>query len=465
MWNYFRHRGRSLGFVIAIAACHTSPAFAQVANRNEVQRSGEPVVNHAVARISDRFVNHILNRGINQWQVIQEFMLGTRTSGTASTRGRVTAQLIPSAEQAVLEIRLIGTTRCDDNVGERRAVTIYTATGAQIDARKRIVIDGSGVHALPSVANCSAQVQINDIAAQRRIVERLAWRRANRMHGQIEEAAAASVRTRTERQLDQEMADMLAQANKVVREDLNAPVLKHEEFPCRLMFNGTTQFLQATIVPAPASKDFPAIRALELSPRHDVAFGIHESCLNRICEFVLGEKELHDTAFLNMMEFLTGNSPRPLWVHDRTDRWSVIVAKQNPLTTTFANDRLTITIRIASCSRGEERLIRPLAVVATFHSEITPDGPHFIREGKVAVHFSDTDAATSQEEDFRQFIQHKFSGLFQPEIYFDGLAPPVGGSLSKLRQLELRELSFRDGWAVIAYQLPPENTQVAQVGQ
>lgn len=464
MWNELTSRRLALGIVMAFSACTSTSVRGQGENRIDAAPAGQQVPIQAAVRISDRFVNHLLERGINQWQVIQEFMFGTRTSGIASVQGRVTAQLIPSAEQAVLDIRLIGTSRCDDSVGERRSVTIYTATGAQIDARKRITIDGSGVHALPSVANCSAQVQINDIAASRRIVERLAWRRANRMHGEIEQAATATVRSRTERQLDQEMADVLAQANKVVRENVESSLVNHDEFPCRLMFNGTSRYLQAAIVPSAKSKDVAAIGTLELNSRHDVAFGIHESCVNRICEFGLGGKELHDTAFLAVMEFLTGNSPRALWVHDRAERWSVVAAEKQPVTAAFADDRMTFTVRIVQVSRGTEKLNRPLEIVAAYRSEMTSDGPHLIREGELAVRFADTDSATSQEESIRRFIQHKCGGVFQPELYFDGIVPPAGGSLSKLRALELRQLSARDGWAVIAYQLPPDNTQVAHVG-
>jgi hypothetical protein len=446
-------------FAFLFALPTAGRSIAQVAENANQNTVASPDVPRAIGRISDRFVNHIVERTVDQWQIVQEFLFGTSTSGSAHTQGTVTAELIPSSQQAVLDICLSGTTICDNNVGQRGSIVIRTAAGADVQARKRLAIDYSGIKTFPAIAGSSAQVQVTDIEARNRIVERLAWRRADRMHDEIEAAAAQSVSSRTERQLDEELTAAVVEADKLIHDQVRESLAHRDEFPCRLAFSSTAKYLQLALVPKVESTNLST--SLLMNPRHDVAFGIHESCLNRLFEFSIGGKKLDDICFLDMIHVLTGNSPRQLWVHDRAERWSVIPSRRSPVTAVCANDRFTVTIRFEQVIRGNQQFNRPLEITCRYASEITADGPHLIREGDLSVRFCDQSPTTEKDEELRQFVYRKFSGVFQPELYFDGLVPPAGGSLGKLRQLQLKELTFRDGWAVIGYQLPPKDAQVA----
>ena len=127
----------------------------------------------------------------------------------------------------------------------------------------------------------------------------------------------------------------------------------------------------------------------------------------------------------------------------------------------FAGDVLSIILRIEQATRGQRRLDRPVEISAKYTVEATPDGPHLIRSGKLAVEYiksDSTDRLDFSEEEFRTFLARKFSGVFLSELYFDGLMPPEGGSWGKLRRLNLTQLSSRDGWLAIGYQLSAGST-------
>lgn len=418
----------------------------------------------AVARVSDRFVNLIVERRVARQEFMQEYLLGAFTSGPVLLDGTVTAELVPYSNQAALDIRLVGTTECRNHVGAKGPVTISSSAAGQIDVRKRVLIDVSGVQAQPATAHCTAQVEIHDIVAQNRLVERIAWRRAKRMHSEIEQAAAETSGNRTEQQLDQEMLAPLTEADKILSEKFGAAWSrkKLQDFPCKVALSSTRNSLQATLNAADGSRVSPLE---QLHSQWDVFVGMHQSCFDRLCQVALAGKTIDDTTFLDVVLIATGNSPRPLWVHDRAERWSVVMSKENPVTGTFADGICSIIVRLQQVTRGAEQLDRPLEVSAKYRLEITPDGPHFIRSADLAVRFSDDGMGTDNQESFRQFIHKKFSGIFQPEIFFDGLVPPTGGSLGKLRALELQELSCRNGWLSIGYQLPPDARHVARLSQ
>src|SRR5262249_28582813 len=92
----------------------------------------------------------------------------------------------------------------------------------------------------------------------------------------------------------------------------------------------------------------------------------------------------------------------------------------------------------------------------------TPDGPRLARVGDLVVEFAEGRPLYEPfEEQFRDFLRRKFSGVFLSEIYFDGLMPPAGGSWGKLRRLNLTQLASGQGWFSIGYELPEGASRAA----
>jgi hypothetical protein len=153
------------------------------------------------------------------------------------------------------------------------------------------------------------------------------------------------------------------------------------------------------------------------------------------------------------MELLTGESPRPLWVHEREPRWSVIMQDVRPLRVRCRSGELLVTLAVEETLRGEQRWDMPALITAKYHVDATPEGPVFRRLGDVQIEFPEREKHSEDAEKVRAFLARKFGAVMPAELYFDGLAAPAGGFGDKLNQLQLQQVSFQSGWATLRYQL------------
>jgi hypothetical protein len=153
-----------------------------------------------------------------------------------------------------------------------------------------------------------------------------------------------------------------------------------------------------------------------------------------------------------MMQLLTGTPPRPLWVHDRAERWSVRFARQRPVIAKLQDDRLGLTFRLIEVKRGENLFQQPIEIEARFIPQIKRDGPTLIRDGDLIVRFTGQ-VGPETEAALRPFLVRRFGAVFPPELGFTGLVPPEGGTLGRLRLLQTAEFASNKGWLTVAYEL------------
>jgi hypothetical protein len=200
----------------------------------------------------------------------------------------------------------------------------------------------------------------------------------------------------------------------------------------------------------------------------DLTLSGHESFFENFFEGVYAGREIKDTQFLYMMELLTGESPRPLWVHEREPRWSVIMDDTRPLRARCRNGQLQLTLAVKETLRGSQRFDTPAHMTAVFEVAPSSDGPVFHRKGQVQVEFPEREELSANADELRAFLGRKFSAIMPAELYFDGLAAPAGGFGDKLNQLQFQQASFESGWATIRYQLDltkqPKTTLVSTTG-
>ena len=340
----------------------------------------------------------------------------------------------------------------DDAVSTRRSVRVFSSSRTRISGYQDVLLDAEGLHLGPARASGSTSIQVHDVDA-RRFVERprgAAWGdcspRPNRRPPRVARCA--------EQHLESEVAKSVAHLPHEYVERAIRTLSDAGVFPEAWLATTSDHFSVRLLCPVALVEPGPAANP----PRPaawDLAVCLKDSFVNEtITPFVAG-KTYTDRDFANVMLTLTGKTPRPLWVHTRTEPWNVTAAKEQPLIISFAGEGVGIKLRIDHASHGQQRLDRTLEISAKYTLEITPDGPLLIRSADLAVEF--TDAAQRRpdprEAEFREFLARKFSGVFLSDIYFDGLMPPQGGSWGKLRRLELKQLSSRDGWLAIGYEL------------
>ncbi len=409
---------------------------------------------NVAGQVSGRLVNALLEQRVDERQFLTDVILGTYTHGPAFTSGHVSFAMVPSGTQAALEVQLRGLTLCPENVAQKRQVTIHSSASTTIAASKRVHLNDQGLDLSPAVARCSTSAQIHDIAASSRLVERLAWRRAQRLLPDAEAAAARKAEAHSSAKLDERADAALGGINDLYLRQIRAPLVRQDAWPL-LKFWTDQQHLRLALAQYNDRQLAPAGPAPQFPDRYDLALAAHESMIENFCDAMLGGVTVKDKAFLDMMNLLTGSEPRALWVHDRAVRWSVKFADKRPIAAAFQNDRLGLTLRLASVTRGTDVLQVPVEIGARLIPDRAPDGPAVARDGDISIRLLGK-LPDDQAASWRTFLTQKFAAVFPSSLHFDGLVPPAGGTLGRLRNLGLVEFTCDGGWATLAYQLPSD---------
>jgi len=411
--------------------------------------------NNGFAQASGRFLNVLLGRSVEEQTYIAQSVLGSYTEGLAFTRAQILFGVVPSQDHAALQVRLQGQVTCPSNMAERRRVSVQSAAYTSLFANKQVNLNDLGLHLAPAAAACLTSVEIQDVSAGSRILERIAWRRANRMVSEAEQIASQRAQSEVSAKLDAQADAALGGANQMFCQKIRSPLIRLDALPATFEFSSDQSQLRMSLSQRNGSQLVAAGPAPQLSPSYDVAGCVHESLINNLSESLLGGRTIEDETWLEMMHLLLGTPPRALWVHDRAERWSVTFAKERPVVAHFANDRIGFTLRLARIRRGTQPLDRAIEIEAQFIPQITRDGPRLVRDGDLAIRFNEP-LVPPEEPSLVTFLTRKFGAVFPPEISFAGITPPAGGTIGRLRQLQTAEFRSAVGWLTLAYELAPE---------
>ncbi len=407
---------------------------------------------NGTGQVSQRFINLMLAQTVEEQRFVSELILGSQTTGLARTQGQVSFGTVLDSQRGTLEVRLEGQTACPANVAQRGRILVYSSASTSIRASKQVHISDLGLSLTPATAACLTSVQINDVEASSRLLERLSFRRANQLVPQAEQAAARRAESEASGKLDQQADAALGRMNDVFCQQIRAPLIRKGALPAQLRFWTDLEHLRLSLAQHNSAQLGAATSPPELPVDCDLGGCAHESLVNNFCETLLKGVTIEDQAWRELMNLLTGSSPRPLWVHDRTERWSVTMARQQPVVVRFARDQVSIAFHLAGVARVNRKHDQAVEIEARFIPQITLDGPAFTRAGGVEIRIAGE--ATQGDEELRTFLAKKFGAVLPPALELSGLVPPAGGSLGKLRQLKLTQFSSDGGWLQISYRLP-----------
>lgn len=413
---------------------------------------------NAYAQVSGRILNHLIQQEIKERSFISDFVFGSSTRGTVDMRGLVSFGMAPSDTHGTLVVQLAGNALCPDLVASRRQVSVYSSSRTNIRAEKQVQLSDLGLTLLPATANCTSTMQLRDIDARSRLVESIAWRRASRLVPEAQSHTSRRAEQEASTKLDEQAEASLGNVNKLFCEKFRAPMLRLGAFP-DIKFSSTATHLRLSLAQYARGQFAAAGEPPAYTQDHDLAFTIHDSMISNLSETLLSGKTVRDEAWEEIMKVALGSAPRELWVHDRSEPWSVTFASERPVVTRFRNGEILITLRLSAIARGERTLNEPTEVEIVIQPVITADGPVLIREQPIVVRFGREEDARSEEfNETRAFLSSKFGAFFPEELFFSGLVPPVGGALEKLRDLELTEFASRQGWLTLAYHLRVQAT-------
>ncbi len=409
-------------------------------------------------QFSEDMIRTGIETDIEEQSGVRENILGTDIHGRATMKGRVSIDLIPSENNAAIDLLLTGTTY-SNNRGYNGPVTIFSTGVTSVNARKRVLIEAEGLSLQRARAGCRTSSRINRISAKSPLIERIAWKRARQTKSQVEAIASQRAARRIAAQMDSEVVEVLAPAKEAFAEKFRNPLVRRGGFPQEFLLRTCDDhlFIQATQAAADqlgASGEPPALTA-----DHDVAARIHQSLVGNLSQAYLGGVTWTDERIALFAERLTGDIPPALEITRDDPPWSITFANERPLDARFDENRITMFLRARRFTRGDQELREDVEVSAVYQIEKTEGGSRLTRQGDLDVKFGDAKTLSVGNVAMKTFVRNKFESLFQEKFESEGVALP--GRWQMAGKMRLDQLHCAGGWLALGWHQPTLEARVA----
>jgi len=403
---------------------------------------------------------------VDETEPVSDVILGTCVQGTGRTVGQTESRLVPHPACGVFDAVLLATNH-GSTVGSHPPVCIYSCDTSLIGACKRFWMDEAGVHAFPAVSRVDTSSTISDIRDMkgRQMVEKIAWRKACKQEAEADAIASMHAQQRVNRRIDDEAAPALEKANTDYEAKVRRPLGERLAFPRRLGFSTTADGIvsigwQSGPDQLAAPSDAPELRVpSELSVR------IHESAVNNLAATVLGGMALREAMFQRTVIDLAGHIPEQLKDEKDEEPWTICFDRRRPISVSFAQDTLSVTIRGLKYFKGQEGYPGMNVTVAY---KLVKEGPGFkaVRQGDFQILPPDfvpgTSKLSARQVAIARILQRKLGKALEKEIVPQGFT--LEGRWTTAGKFMPVELSTRDGWLVIGWRrvaAPPATAAAA----
>jgi hypothetical protein len=421
---------------------------------------------------SAEFIAAGMAESVDDNTAIRDCILGTDISGTAHTVGQTTAELSPNANLGVIDALLFAAAY-SSTVGSHGPVCIYTTGTTHIGACKRIWINEYGISSYPAVSNAVTQTCINDIQARRRIVERIAWKKAYQQKPTAECIASQHAEQRANKRVDDKAAESLDKAQQDFMKKFRGPLCDHKLFPDQLRFSTDKQALQAVSMQIGSSRlAAPAPAPPPSAIKADLVLRVHESMVNNFALDALGGMTVNEDNFQKAMNDMfpqpseemkpdenrqnptEGHKPKRLSLRDKMKRdkdqppWTITFATRQPISVTFSDESYKIIIRGTKFINGDNSC-DDMDVTVVYKIEKTDAGFKAVRQGEIQIFPPGRHQLGGKEIAIKELLTKRFSKIFEPEILGEGFE--FSGRLKKVGEMLPVEVQSRDGWLTIAW--------------
>ncbi len=406
-------------------------------------------------RISESFLSKRFYRSIHDSMYVNEMILETHVRGTATTNGQITADVKPNPNAAQVDIVFNGITDTV-SVGRQKPVTVRSRSATSLHARKSLFLYPSRIESSPAVANGSTNTKINSITPDRnlgrRIVEKIAWKKASEQKPKTEAIAAERAARRLEKKIEEQSQDLLSRARQSLAEQFQGPINQRGLLPERITTSSQEHCVSVSATQADSSQLAATNQPPSFCVDGDVVAQVHESAVNNTAEKALAGMTLTDEHIVDVMNDLNAEIPEGLQIDEDDKPWSISFDWNQPVTVEFDNEMLKVSVRGRRFTSGERVLNKVMEMSATYTMQTMPQGVVLTRQGDVEVAFpTNKEGAQLRASDvvFKTLMEQKFSELFKPVIEGNGFVLP--GRFKELGRIRLNELSTQDGWLSLGW--------------
>lgn len=453
-------------------------------------------------RVSENLVNRTAQRPVSNQQPVVDCILGTSIRGTANTFGTVTFDALPSDQQIVMNAVFNGQT-ASRTVGYQKPVKIYSTGTTTFRSTKQLLFSDEAFFVTSATADALTRTRINSIRKTggkfgRRLVEKIAWKRAGESKSQAERIAASHAEVKIEKGLDEQVFPAMFNGRKMYLAKVITPLLRRDLVPGYLRMHSTDHDLRVDATIARSTQLGSATSPEPLQLGHDFSVQIHDSAVNNYLPLALAGVTLsQDEA--DMPQKVTGDAPAWLKKVQNARRatndvaeaitepvlkdpnqtspgndeevandnpaendfqpWSITLNEDFPVSVSFKEGKMAIRMR-ASQLASAEREFKNWDFVVTYQFTENGNGMLLRRVGKIEVLPTGFDPEwdkrmSTAKSGFRNTLAKNLNARAERGEGFPREIPIPPVVIPDLGELTLRQLDSDNGWLTLGWGLPP----------
>ncbi len=413
------------------------------------ERYGRP---NFFGRVSGRIVGAGIAEPVDDTGPVVDCILGTSIYGTARTIGQTTAGVTSNENIAAIGTLFSGVAH-SQTTGYHRPVVICSTSVTNLCAQKMLFLDINGLSSCPATSQAQTDTCIHDIQSEsgRRLVERIAWKRAGRQKEQAEWIASRHAEQRLNARVDDQAAEQLNRANQQYLEKVRRPLEERKLFSDDVHFSTNDRFLKVVALQASDGKIAAQSPPPAATEDADMSMAIHESAINNFTYDALAGRTVHEEKAQAAIVNLLGRLPERMKGDEDGKPWAITFDPRQPIAVTFADNGFKVIIRGARYYKGTDSY-PAMNVSASYKITNTPQGIQLVRQGDIEVlppDFKPGEQIDTRRQVIRTLLAKRFSKVFEPQFLAEGFELP--GRWQAAGRLMPVEIIAQDGWLVISW--------------
>lgn len=398
---------------------------------------------------------------------VDEIILGSPVKGHAITFAVSGAEFLPDDEKASLELVVNGKSD-SKTVATQGPVSAFNTNVTTFQARKPVSITAEGICWKPAYVGIRIDSELDCIEVKPKgaigaIMRKLAYVLYERDKDKAREEGEYKGGVKLLEQLDKEADPELAKQNKEFHKQFRQPLEAKNLMGKPFLFRTTKELLIAmtrlveedqppTILPPPKPEGLPAMTVR-----------IHESLFNTAASRLYAGQTRDREGFLKDMKDLglidSDEAQKEKKDKKDEDDFEITFAKKDPITATFADQRVKVTIRNTRFKREGTVYERPWQTTLTFRLSKEDKAFRLDREGDIDP--VPLDPATMQPTEMsgpriveRRALIRLIRREMEDEYILDEIKPT--GDLKKIGTLEADQGTSINGWLLLAWKRNPK---------
>lgn len=407
-------------------------------------------------------VGNAIQRDVVRTRPVNDCILGTHLTGTATLTGVVTASLVPSVGDARVQLLFNGNV-VSNNRGYNKPVRLRTVGNGDVTILRSMTVNANGIEFGSADTTVLLNTKIQCIQHPLKLVRNIAWKTARRQKPQADQIATERMKVQVAREFEREtgkvspmtLNDLLDRAAPTLRRlSLSDPTQSwsstEQAIAIDSVFRGDDQ-LSAVMPRPPIAESF------------DAAVQLHESAIENAFTTVLAGRTLDEKRLNELLEKV-GLAPDEQAVDEgsteiETDEdsepeaFEIAFSKSRPVIFEARNQTVRLGLRGTRFAQGTRVLNSVIEITATYLPTKLDDGSIVLqRRGNVEVNFPGKKPLTFGQTARRPVIVKTFSKLFPQTVLDRALKVPTTAKIESLRGTEYRPhlVDAQNGWLSIA---------------